>query len=233
MKQIIDYINKSYISLTGIDETYKKLISNLQGKQINECCCNTCCDCEPCCNSIYQLYYFSTEQEIINKLKTDPKVQDIFNIHHQFDNRFRYMITDEDSLKIVDEPLYFRSNFIQNIAKQDFSTSDGKVLLSSKSINNNPKLYELIKSIRSTFNCTYPTVMSDDTGEIQVFIIKGCGTNGQENSIKNSLIEVAKMLDKLDKMEQITWSQVLEVSIDNIDDVYNFLITFTININTI
>ena len=224
--------HRTYISLNGIDETYKRLISNLQGKQINECyCCNTCC--EPCDGSpipVNQLYYFSTEEDIINKLKTDPKVQDIFNIHHQFDNRFRYM-KDEDALKIIDEPLYFKSNLVQNSTIQDIPSSDCQLLMVSKSINHNYKLYELIKSIRSTFNCTYPTVMSDDNGEIQVFIIKGCGTNGQECSIKNSLIEVAKMLDKLDKMEQITWSQVLDVSIDNLDDVYNFLVTFTININ--
>lgn len=234
MKHIIDYITKSYISLNGINETYKKLIINLQGKQINECCCGCDCKCcEPCCCETPQSFiFFYSEKEIVNKLKTDVKVQDIFNIHHQFDNRFRYM-KDEDALKIVDEPLYFKSNIISNCTVQDCPTSDCQLLMASKSINHNYKLYELIKSIRSTFNCTYPTVMSDDNGEIQVFIVKGCGTNGQECSIKNSLIEVAKMLDKLDKMEQITWSQVLDVSIDNIDDVYNFLVTFTINTNAL
>ena len=236
MKTIQDYINKSYISLNGIDEEYKQLINNLQGQQINECCC--CCNCEPTCGEPCEgtrcnsLYCFSSEQEIINKLSTDPTVQDIFNIHRQFDNRFRFMMGD-DCMKIVGEPLYFKSYMVQNSAPQDFPTSKGGLLQASKSINSNEKLYNLIKTIKEMFNCTYPIVMGRDDDEIQVFMIKGGGTNGHECSIKNSLIEVAKMLDKLDKMENITWSQVLNVSIDNLDDVYNFLVTFTINTNTI
>ena len=33
------------------------------------------------------------------------------------------------------------------------------------------------------------------------------------------------MLGDLEKNENITWSQVLDVSIDNADDVYSFVIT--------
>lgn len=234
MKTIQDYINKSYISLNGIDESYTKLISNLQGKQINECCCN----CDPCgttCEGtpiVHQLYYFASEEDIINKLQTDPKVQDIFDIHHQFDNRFRFM-QDNDCIKIIDEPLYFKNFIVQNSCSQDVPVNKAGLLQASKAINSNENLYNFIQTIRKTFNCTYPTVLGTGDNEIQVFIIKGCGSNGQECSIKSSLIEVAKMLDRLDKTEQITWSQVLDVSIDNLDDVYNFLVTFTININEI
>ena len=32
-------------------------------------------------------------------------------------------------------------------------------------------------------------------------------------------------------MEEITWSQVLDISIDNLDDVYTFVITCTVDIN--
>jgi hypothetical protein len=78
---------------------------------------------------------------------------------------------------------------------------------------------------------TYPIVLTREDGSVQLFFIKGTGTNGKEGSIKNSLIEVAELLEDLDEMEEITWSQVLDASIDNADDVYTFVITCTVDIN--
>ena len=66
-------------------------------------------------------------------------------------------------------------------------------------------------------------------GEVQVYAVKCTGSNGKENSIKTSLEEVAKILTKLDSKSEIQWSQVLDVSIDNIDDLYAFVITFVLD----
>ena len=40
-----------------------------------------------------------------------------------------------------------------------------------------------------------------------------------------------KLLNKLESRSDIKWSQVLDVSIDNIDDLYTFLVTFVFNFN--
>ena len=86
-------------------------------------------------------------------------------------------------------------------------------------------------NLHNQYQLTYPTILSKMDGTIQLFSIKGTGTNGQEGSIKNSLIEIAELLDNLESYEAITWAQVLDVAIDNIDDIYTFVITCTIDIN--
>jgi hypothetical protein len=95
----------------------------------------------------------------------------------------------------------------------------------------NAKLYEFINKLLKDYKLTYPIVLTNSDGGVQLFFVKGTGTNGKECSIKSSLIEVAELLDNLDKMKEITWSQVLDASIDNLDDVYTFVITCTIDIN--
>ena len=53
------------------------------------------------------------------------------------------------------------------------------------------------------------------------------GTNGKECSIKNSLSDAAVILAKLEARKEIEWAQVLDIAIDNADDFYTFLFTFT------
>ena len=40
---------------------------------------------------------------------------------------------------------------------------------------------------------------------------------------------MAKLLGKLESKSEIVWAQILDVSIDNIDDLYSFVVTFVLN----
>ena len=92
------------------------------------------------------------------------------------------------------------------------------------------KLYNFIKSLIDDFDFTYPTVLETE-GKLQLFFIKGeGGYDEQEKTIKNGLEDVAKILGKLENKDAVTWSQVLDVSIYNIDNCYNFLVTCTIDV---
>ena len=111
MKKLNDFINNNYISLEGIDESLIKSISNLNDKQILECCGCCCGDvkcCDPCCSRPQY-----SESEITSILRNEPTVQNIWDFHYQFSNRFRF---PGEGLKELEEPLYFRTNVmtIQN-----------------------------------------------------------------------------------------------------------------------
>ena len=92
----------------------------------------------------------------------------------------------------------------------------------------NEKLYNYIKGIIEEFGFTYPTVLESE-GKVQLFFVKGeGGYEEKEKTIKKGLEDVAKILGKLEGKDEITWAQVLDVSIDNIGNVYNFLVTCNI-----
>lgn len=224
MKKLGEYINNEYISLKGIDEDAAERLSNLEGYEITECCCDDCkcCgyECEPCIGEAPVVedpafkYYFYSEGEIINKLKTVVNVQDLFNLHSQFSaNRFS-LIPSNDSI-----PLIFTEKLIIPSGEQ----------LQGRSFYGNLKLMELIRSTELS-ECV---VLVRLDNSVQLFGLKYTGTNGQEGSIKNSLLNVAKTLESLEKLPEVTWSQVLDVAIDNADDVYTFLITCTFDPNSI
>lgn len=222
MKKLDEYINGRFVSLKDIDEEYADKIKNLQGAQINECCgcCDCGCDakcCAPCdidaCDQAFRQYFYS-EREIVEKLKTTVTAQDLFNLHSQFSyNRFALIPPENDM------PLIFTEKLMLPSGEQ----------MEGRSYVNNNKLIDLIR--KAELNETIVLVRLDNS--IQVFGLKYTGTNGKEGSIKNSLIEVAKKLTTLEKIPEIKWAQVLDVSIDNADDVYTFVITFTCNSNDI
>ena len=59
-----------------------------------------------------------------------------------------------------------------------------------------------------------------------MFFVKGeGGYEEKEKTIKKGLEDVAKILGKLEGKDEITWAQVLDVSINNVGNVYNFLVT--------
>ena len=235
-------INK-YVSLKDIDEQYKIKLSNLEGYKINECCCNyDCCDdtcCEPCCKCDPAIYEptpintfgrFNSEQEITTELDTQPKVTTLYDIHSQF-GRFTF---DKDGHS---EPLYFgyqndmAVNITVNRENGDMpkakANSQETITYNTVCTRQNKKIYKLITELVDTYDFECPVIQTKINGEVQVYVIKHTGSNGVENSIKTSLEEVAKILGKLDSKNEILWSQVLDVSIDNVDDVYSFVITFT------
>ena len=216
-KTIPQVINKNIVSLIDIDESIANKIKNIDGYKINECwgCCtgeNTCCDPMRLQDPVYdQINWFYSEQEIVNKLKTNVTVQDILNIDMQF-NKFRF-IGEPGDLNI----LYFKESANIKVMQQF------NVALANYS--SNKSLYDFINNMCETYNLSYPICLTRLDGKIQLFFVKFTGSNGKEGSIKSSLTQIAKTLGDLEKDENITSSQVLDVSIDNADDVYSFVIT--------
>ena len=218
--------NKKYVSLKGLDKNISEQLQNLSGKEINECCgCGCDCKCcEPTCGDS-AFIYFHSEYEVRDRLKYNVKVQDLFNINRQFLNK-QFMFggaTPADALI----PLYFKEPQI-TIPQVPGSLVQASVQHGTEF---NTELYNFINKLLKDYKLTYPIVLTNSDGGVQLFFVKGTGTNGKEGSIKSSLIEVAELLEDLDEMEEITWSQVLDASIDNLDDVYTFVITCTIDIN--
>lgn len=252
MKNLKAYMKDLYISLDGINEELKDKIINLEGYEINECCgCGClggteCCPCEPecdkCCDPtvaapvvVNQFGRFNSEQEIVRELDAQPKVNTLYDIHSQF-GRFNFI---KDVKKMHVEPLYFGhkeycvSGKLVNRENGDMpnreTNSDIERQLYDVETIKNKKIYKVVTDIVNTFDLVSPVVQTKINGEVQVYAVKCTGSNGKENSIKTSLEEVAKILTKLDSKSEIQWSQVLDVSIDNIDDLYAFVITFVLD----
>ena len=254
MKNLKAYMKDLYISLDGINEELKDKIINLEGYEINECCgCDClggteCCPCEPecdkCCDPtvavaapvvVNQFGRFNSEQEIVRELDAQPKVNTLYDIHSQF-GRFNFV---KDVKKMHVEPLYFghkeycvsgkpvnREN--GDMPNRETNSDIERQLYDVETIQNK-KIYKVVTDIVNTFDLVSPVVQTKINGEVQVYAVKCTGSNGKENSIKTSLEEVAKILTKLDLKSEIQWSQVLDVSIDNIDDLYAFVITFVLD----
>lgn len=212
-----------YISLKGLDQNIIERFENLNGKQINECC-GCCCEPKECCpslsTSVFIKYY--NEYDLINVLKNTPKVQDLFDINRQFINKSFLFNGASPADSII--PLYFKEPGMSDQLIKGLEPSQ-------KGTNYNTKLYNFINTLIKKYKMTYPVILTKSDGTVQLYFIKGSGTNGKECSIKNSLIEIASLLEELENMEEVTWSQVLDVSIDNLDDVYTFVITCTVDIN--
>ena len=253
MKNLESYMKNLYISLEGIDEDIKDKIKNLEGYEINECCgCGCCCEdpcsCEPECDKtcgtglsgstiipVNQFGRFNSEQEITRELDSQPKVMTLYDIHSQF-GRFTFV---DDIKNGHVEPLYFgykeyiSSNNIINRENGDMPMGQADLekaeqLYDVATIQNH-KIYKAVKEIVNAFDLKCPIVQTKINGEVQFYGVKQTGTNGKEGSIKSSLEEVAKILGKLDSRSDVKWSQILDVSIDNIDDLYGFVITFVFN----
>lgn len=234
-----------YINLDNISEDIKEKLYNLNGKEITECCCNSCCGtcCNTCCgdtcsdnpvpvNTCYCDFgkYYRYDQ-INDTLSINPTVQSIYELYYQF-TKFNFInFIDGSSIKNPIEPIYFKCSVIP-CPYEKTGKSSGKCLLSDN-IQCNVKLYNTVKDICNTFELCCPIVYITSDNSIQIFTVKHLGTNGKENSIKSSLENIAKVLGKIENKSEVEWAQVLNVSIDNCDDLYDFLITFTINKETI
>lgn len=224
MKNLHDFISSKYISLKGLDEEVVERLSNLDGQMINECDCGCCC-CEPTCG--YPEPYDKPGSAIGNtatniappapvvvdpftsakqKFYSNPKVYDLLDIHIICDYKNRFLSEYQRSMK---EPILIY----------------GYGCPSSSMYNDSQKLHDDILTICSDFEFLWPVLLFRDNGDVQLFAAKKFGSNGAECSIKSSLIEAADILSKLEKRKELKWAQVLDVSIDNLDDLYDFLFT--------
>lgn len=69
--------------------------------------------------------------------------------------------------------------------------------------------------------------------KLQVYMTISNGTNGAEGCIINPMEDVLNVLKDLRKCKGVTWSQLLEVGIDNADDLYWWYVTFSIDTTAI
>lgn len=236
MKNLNEFVNNRYISLEGLNEEEIEKLSNLDGSIIHECCCDCdcgydcCCPCEDPCvgGEVPSIGTPCTVPTPVKSLEVDmeykaietfksiayyPKVQDIYTLSSALTpkGRFSEFITNSNK-----EPIYI-ANYGPSYHSFDYS----------KKLNN------FVKEVSSTLDLSCPIVYNDSNSEdLKVFFVKHTGTNGKEGSIKNSLSEMVKILNKLEGYKEITWAQVLDVSIDSLDDVYSFLIVVTLDTTT-
>lgn len=84
---------------------------------------------------------------------------------------------------------------------------------------------EYIHWLIKKYGMKYVVLEQDDNMKPQITFIKHTGTNGKKRPIKQSLMDVYFLLNDLEQEERVEWAQVLEVSIDVLDDVYDFAIT--------
>jgi len=224
MKKLSEYMNNEYISLKGLDKEVVERLSNLNGYMINECdcgcCCNPCCgDEEPCsceptgCDLVGTTTStaISTPVDPITTIKSkfygSPKVYDLLDTHTLLDYKYRFISEYQRSMK---EPVFFYDYY-------------------GVQYNDSEKLRDDILTLCNDFDLLWPVLFVKNDGSIQLFAARKFGTNGKECSIKSSLIEAADILSKLEKIKEVEWAQILDVSIDNLDDLYDFLFTVTFN----
>lgn len=223
------------ISLEGIDEEFASKINNLNEAPIYECCgCECCCDpepCDKCCNTV-KSFGFTSEYQVVDRLSYVPVVDDLYQIHWQFGNKYMFHPENESEIK---EPLYFNGSIEYSVPRIPKTPGTLSVNIDNPNVavvpfNKSKKLYDFVKDLCTAYDMNYPVVL-EHCGKVQLFFVKSTGNNKIEGSIKDSLTEVAKVLGKLDDKSEITWSQVLNVSIDNLDDLYYFLITCTVDMS--
>lgn len=179
---------------------------------------------------------FNSTTDVTRELDTNPKVSTLYDIHSQFGG-FTF---NPDPSSFGKEPLYFGltnpyvpvsgvSRESGDMPGQMADDNDIDIFddsLSCVPAKNNKKIYKIVTDLCEAHDLSCPVIETKINGEVQVYTVKHSGTNGEECSIKSSLEDVADILDKLDRKSEIRWSQVLDISIDNIDDLYSFLITF-------
>lgn len=222
MKKLSEYINNQYISLNGLDEEVIERLSNLDGYMINECDCGCCCEpyscdcpCEAPCdgtaiaNPVPAPVMQDPVQRCREKFYGQPKVYDLLDTHTTLDYRCRFLDVIQNAFS---EPIFFCD---YNCPVNGYDRSK--------------KLRDDIITLCKDFDFLWPVLLIRGDGSIQLFAAKKFGSNGEEGSIKTSLVDAADILGKLEKRKEIEWAQVLDVSIDNLDDLYDFLFTVTFN----
>lgn len=76
-------------------------------------------------------------------------------------------------------------------------------------------------------------ILGRGESKLQVYMTISNGTNGAEGCIINPMEDVLNVLKDLRKCKGVTWSQLLEVGIDNADDLYWWYVTFSIDTTAI
>ena len=226
MKNLSEIKQPQFITLEGLNKADAEKLQNLDRQPINECC-GCCCNPEPCCGSPIenpnQIVWYYSEEEIVRLLSTKPKVQDLGNIHRQFNNYlFKAHCPNETPQK--QEPLFFREKIVR---------------CDSQTVINNHDDWMVRNFIMNNLKCNDPVVLYKlQDAEIQIFYVyypegdeemKQDMENGIVPTGKKALALASKHLMKLEKRPEVKWAQVVDVSIDVLDARYAFLVTCTLN----
>ncbi len=229
MKKFTETYKNTKLDLSSLDNEIQERFSNLNGQPITECCCDCCAPkcCEPCCGEIccgntdlcsFKTMFY-TESQVVNKILTTFIVQDVYAMFEQF-NVGRIRSTEVNAI-LADAPLFFSEQCV--VPADNCNALDSiRVIKDSKTING------FIKSIIKKYGLKNPIVLLRTDGSVNIYFLMNTGTNGKEGSIKNSLNQIYQLLNCLDECEEIEHSNCINISIDNADDVYTFLISVTL-----
>lgn len=223
------YKIENKVSLEGLEEQVQEKLKDIDGRIIDECCCcgdcsGDCCKsdcstqlcCDPCSDVKLGCFRikFNSDMEIVNKLKTDVKVSDLYDIASQF-NMPSYRSTSVRDI-LDNSPLYFYENSICATA-------------CPMMLNSSTKIEQFVKSLCKKHEFKAPIILGCADGSTSLFCVKHTGTNGKEASIKNSLLEIYEMLNSIEQNEEVSNASCVDISIDNIDDVYAFLVRISLD----
>lgn len=92
--------------------------------------------------------------------------------------------------------------------------------------------YDTLGALKNLYYETFAVVPRGES-RLQVYMTISNGTNGAEGCIINPMEDVLNVLKDLRKCKGVTWSQLLEVGIDNADDLYWWYVTFSIDTTAI
>lgn len=231
MKKFNETYKNTKLDLSKFDKEIQEKFANLDGKQITECCSCNCCPCsDPCpsdvcgcnCSSIpsFPIKFFN-EYEIVNKILTDLKVIDMYDIHTQFTNGNFY--SNDVRVILENAPLFFNEQVIMT------AKGDQIMLDVSPAIKDSKIISGLVKTLTKKYGMTTPLVLCRIDGSANIYLIKNTGTNGKEGSIKNSLKEIYDLLGQIETMTEVSSAWCPNISIDNADDVYSFIIAISLD----
>lgn len=68
-------------------------------------------------------------------------------------------------------------------------------------------------------------VIKNNRNEYQLFTVYNNGTNQGDGNILKPMKKMVNILEKLQDNEHVSWCQILDTYIDNMDDVYSWYIT--------
>ena len=224
MKKFTETYKNTKLDLTSFDNKIQEKFSELNDKPITECCCDCCCGEPKCCStelcgceSNIQSFpiRFYNEQQIVKKIVETLTVQDIYQIHEQFEMcRFR---SNELATILSGAPLYFNEQVLVNVGNGLLIDNTSRIK-SSKSISN------FIKMLNKKYGLNESIVLCQVNGGVAIYCIKNTGTNGKEGSIKNSLKEIYDMMNAIEENDEVASVSCCNISIDCADDVYAFAI---------
>lgn len=170
---------------------------------------------------VYCIYVEHKESGISVYRDKDFDVQEVIN-------RLPSKFTIEKEQELLPKGVNIKIHkYSINCAVSLFSNAAGKPLQAN--------VLEHIEDIILNIKDHYETFAVIPRGEskLQVYMTISNGTNGAEGCIINPMEDVLNVLKDLRKCKGVTWSQLLEVGIDNADDLYWWYVTFSIDTTAI